>query len=421
MSYKKRLVEERIKHSLDIIGAIYIRGAKACGKTETALRYAKSSINLQHDGRNKLLAHVAPEDVLEGASPRLIDEWQEVPTIWNDVKVAVDSRKSPGQFILTGSATLEDSVKLHSGAGRFIRLDMSTMTWRELGYSNGSVSLTDLLDGKPVKARQNSVELRRILERLVVGGWPALIGYSEGDAIDVNRAYVDLMLSDDISRISGVARDRDKAERVFASLARNIATPVEVSTIATDAISDTFVGSELTVSRQATYGYLDDFSRLMLLVNQPAWSGHIRSSASLRKTPKRHLVDTSLACASLSLSSERLYQDLNFAGFLFESLVFHDLSVYAGLNDARLSYYRDSAGKEVDIIVTRRDGAWAAFEVKLGDVDLGQASEKLIAFAENIDTVRTPAPSSLNIVTGTGVAYTREDGVNILPLSVLGV
>ena len=420
MEYIKRLMEKQLDEALNSSGGVFLRGVKACGKTETALRFAKSDVNLQQDPRNKLLASVSPQDILEGAVPRLIDEWQEVPSIWNNVKIEVDKRKTTGQFILTGSATLKNDNKLHTGAGRIITIDMSTLTWAELGFSNSSVSLSTLLDGSPIAPKQHKTELRDILQRLVIGGWPALIGKPERSALTVNRSYIDLLVSDDISRVSGIERNRQKAEKVLQSIARNIATTVDISTLASDTTSDTYVGSETTVSRQRTYEYLDDFSRLMILIDQPAWNVHIRSSASLRTTPKRHLIDPSLACAALGLSSESLFNDLNFSGFLFESLVFHDLSVYAKLHDASLSYYRDSSGAEVDIIVERRDGAWAAFEVKLGDIDLDIAANKLSAFASNIDEKKSKKPSSLNIITGTGIAYTRPDGVNILPLSVLG-
>lgn len=416
-SYIKRLVEGRLEVALASSGAVFLKGVKACGKTETALRFANSEINLQASPRNRQLAEISPQDVLEGATPRLIDEWQEVPSIWNNVKIETDRRKATEQFILTGSATLDSNDKLHSGAGRIITIDMSTLSWAELGYSNSSVSLSSLLGGESIRPRQNQTQLRSILQRLVIGGWPGLIGKSERGAIAMNRSYIDLLLSDDISRVSGVNRNKQRAESILQSLARNIATTVDVSTIASDTERH---DSSPAVSRQTTHEYLNDLSQLMILVNQPAWNVHIRSSASLRTTPKRHLMDPSLACAALGLSSESLLNDLNFSGFLFESQVFHDLSIYAAENDARLAYYRDSSGSEVDIIAEKRDGSWAAFEVKLGDIGLDEAARKLLAFSDNIDKTRSAPPSSLNIITGTGLAYTRPDGVNVLPLSVIG-
>lgn len=410
MKYCKRLIEKTLTDSLNTSGTVFIRGVKASGKTETALRYAKSSINLQENERIRTLATISPQDILIGATPRLIDEWQEVPSIWNNVKIETDKRKDKNQFILTGSSTLKNKDKIHTGAGRIITLDMSTLTWEELGYSNSSVGLSNLLNGALIKPKQNEVKLKTICKRLVIGGWPSLIGKDERQASILNRSYVDLLLSDDISRVSGVQRNRNKATRVMQSLARNIATCVDISTVSSDA----------DISRPATYEYLEDLRRIMILIDQPSWNVHIRSAASLRTTPKRHIVDTSLSCAILGLSSSSLFQDLNYTGFLFESLVFHDLTVYAQQNDAHLSYYRDSSGNEIDIIAEKRDGSWAAFEVKLGDHNLDQAASKLSSFTRNIDTKKSKSPSSLNIITGTGLAYTREDGINVLPISVLG-
>lgn len=418
MSYKPRIAESSIETALEVSGAVFIRGVKASGKTETAKRFTKSGVNLQSNPEIRMLAEISPETILAGDTPRLIDEWQEVASIWNNVKIEVDDRKSTGQFILTGSSTLDDSGKFHSGAGRIITINLSTLTWSELGHSNASVSLGSLLLGEAVSPIQKKTSLKSILERLVIGGWPALINKDESDAVIVNRSYVDLLLSDDISRVSGIKRDKKKAESVVRSIARNIATAVEISTITSDSENN---NSATKVSRQATYDYLGDLTKLMIVVDQPAWNVHIRSSALLRTTPKRHLADPSLACAVLGLSSQSLLQDLRYSGFLFESQVFHNLSVYAAENDAKVLYYRDSLGNEVDMIVEKRDGSWAAFEVKLGHVNLDDAANKLLSFAQNIDKTKSKAPGSLNIITGTGLAYTRPDGVNILPLSVLGV
>ncbi len=419
MLYTRRLIEKQLDKALDASGSVFIKGVKACGKTETALRFAKSEINLQKDPRNRFLAEVSPDDILQGDTPRLIDEWQEVPSIWNQIKIETDNRKAKGQFILTGSATLKNINKLHSGAGRIITIAMSTLSWVELGYSNSSASLKSLLTSNRVHPKQNKTELKAILERMVIGGWPTLIGQTEETATITNSSYIDLLLSDDISHVAGIKRNKSKAEKILKSLSRNIASPVEISTIASDIIPS-IVESKTTISRQTASGYLDDLKRLMILVEQPAWNVHIRSTANLRTTPKKHLVDTSLVCASLGLSSKSLLNDLNFSGLLFESLVFHDMTIYASINDAKVSYYRDSFGREVDMIVEKRDGSWSAFEVKLGDVEIDLAAEKLLSFVKNIHTQKSKSPSSLNIITGTGLAYTRSDGINVLPLSVLG-
>ena len=420
MSYVKRFIDKKIKNSLLAASVVVIRGPKACGKTETALQFAKSEVNLLYDINARYLAQVAPSSVLEGDIPRLIDEWQETANIWNSVKIESDKRKSAGQFILTGSSTVDKSINLHSEAGRFIVYDMSTMTWEELGFSNSTVSLAGLLKNSKITPKQNDTELKDILQRLAIGGWPILMGKTERQALDINRSYVDLLLSDDISRVSGVDRDRKRAMQLFMSLARNIATPVEISTLASDGDSDTLGDVDTALSRQTVYQYLNDMKRLMVVVEQPAWRPHIRSAASLRTTPKRHIADPSLAVAALGLSSDALLTDLKFTGLLFESQVFHDIRAYAMANDAEVSYYRDSYDNEVDIIVENRVGEWAAFEVKLGDVDLDDAAEKLINFANNIDIDKTRKPSSLNIIVGTGYTYTRPDGVNVVSLSTLG-
>lgn len=420
MKYVKRIIDENIENGLQAVGAVVIRGPKACGKTETALQFAKSDVNLLYNPAAKQLAQISPDDILDGEVPRLIDEWQEVPGIWNNVKGIVDERKVPGQFILTGSATVDRSINLHSGAGRFIVHEMSTMTWAELGFSNSSVSVGELLVRNDIQPIQNKKSLKSILDRIVVGGWPILLGRNERQAAEINRSYIDLLLGDDISRVSGIDRDRQRAAQLFTSLSRNIATAVEITTLASDSSPDLAYTADTTLSRQTVYDYLDDLKKLMIVVEQPAWKPHIRSSAALRNAPKRHLVDPSLAVAALGLSSEALMKDLNFTGFLFESQAFHDISVYARANDAEVAYYRDSYGNEVDIIVEDRAGNWAAFEVKLGDDDLDSAAQTLLQFADNVDTSKTKRQGSLNIVTGVGYAYQRPDGVNVLPLSVLG-
>ncbi|MDR0854626.1 MAG: DUF4143 domain-containing protein [Clostridiales Family XIII bacterium] len=420
MKYFKRLAEEQIGLALKAAGAVYIRGPKACGKTETALKFAKSEINLQEDGRARFLASVEPAEVLLGEAPRLIDEWQEVATIWNNVKTEVDRRKKKGQFILAGSSVLADTANLHSGAGRFLIIDMNTMTLSELGLSNEKVRLQKLLEGGEINATSGNLTLRKLAKQIVVGGWPENIGLDEKYATEMNKSYIDLLTSDDISRVASVKRDPAKAIKVLKSLAKNVATPVEIRTLAEDVDLNLIKEGELMVSRQTASSYLDDFRKVMILREQPAFNIHIRSSAELRKTPKRHLVDPSLAAAVLRLSSDVLFKDLNYFGFLFESLVFHDMSVYASLNDASVSHYRDSYGNEVDIIVEKGNGDFAAFEVKLGDKNLDEPARKLLDFAENVAMDKHKTLISLNIVTGIGNAYTRADGVNVLPLTTLG-
>ncbi len=354
--------------------------------------------------------------LLAGQTPRLIDEWQEQPEIWNYVRHEVDERKEKGQFILTGSANPSDNVKLHSGAGRFTVLQMETMSWQELGYSTGTVKLSDLLQGAPVNYFEPAVSLDFIIDKLCRGGWPALIGESTKNALIMNRSYIDLLCEVDMSRVSDMKRSPLKVRSLLRSISRNIATLVDNKTLE----KDVYINDKNEISRNTITGYLDALSILMILYEQPAFNLHIRSSASLRKSPKRHLCDPSLAVAALGLDEESLIKDINYTGFLFESLAIHELRVYARANDATLFHYGDSYGNEVDAVVQKRNGDYAAFEIKLGVGFIDEAAENLKKFANNIDTSKINNPQSLNIITGTGMSYRRPDGINVISLAALG-
>jgi predicted AAA+ superfamily ATPase len=357
-----------------------------------------------------------PKRLLVGETPRLIDEWQEQPKLWNYIRHEIDNRKKKGQFILTGSANPTEDVKLHSGAGRFTTLAMRTMSWQEMGYSSGEIHLSDLLKGIQPQLVDEGIDLERIIERIMKGGWPALLESTVDEALLLNRAYVDLLAEVDISRVSNVKRDPSKVRALLKSLARNTATLVENTTLAADIKERE--NSEL--SRPTIIDYLDALGRLMITDDQPAFNPHIRSSASLRKSAKRHFCDVSLAVAALGLNKDALLKNLKYSGFLFESLVTHDLKVYAAANDAEVFHYRDSSGLEVDAIVQQYGGSWAAFEIKLGVGMIEEAATNLIKFAKNLDSDRTQKPSSLNIIVGTGMSFTRTDGINVISLASLG-
>ncbi len=328
----------------------------------------------------------------------------------------MDERGKKSQFILTGSANPADDARLHSGAGRFTTLDMRTMSWQELGFSTGTASLGCLLAGEGLKIADETVALASIAERLVIGGFPGLLGSSETQALDVNRAYVELLAEVDISRVSGKKRDPQKVGALLRSLARNTATLVEVTTLAAD-IGET---EKVDVSRPTVTDYLAALDRLMITENQPAWDTHVRSSASLRKAPKRHFVDPCLAVAALGADSAALLGDLKFTGFLFESLAIHDLRVYAQANDARVFHYRDSSPLEVDAIVQKRNGDWCAFEIKLGTGQFEEAALNLQKLVSVLDTGKVKPPRSLNIITGTGISHQRSDGIHVLSIASLG-
>lgn len=414
--YSSRIIEEEIARKLNASGAMLIKGPKSCGKTETAKQFAKSVLEVDRDTRVAATMAANPNLLLAGSTPRLIDEWQEQPELWNYVRHEVDDRKAKGQFILTGSANPNEDVKLHSGAGRFTIVQMETMTWQEMGFSNGLFSLKDLLQGTIIDDFKDSISLDFIIERLIIGGFPTMLGADTLSAADSNNAYIDLLAEVDMSRVSKIKRDPIKVRALLRSLSRNVATLVENSTLE----KDIQLSGKNEISRNTITDYLDALSRLMILYEQPAFNPHIRSAASLRKSPKRHLCDTSLCVAALGLDKNTLLYDLNYTGFLFESLATHELKVYANANDATVFHYRDSYNLEIDAIVQKRNGNYAAFEIKLGAGYIEEAAENLKKFEKQIDTTKMDLPQSLNIITGTGMSYRRPDGINVISLAALG-
>ncbi|MHB1105275.1 MAG: ATP-binding protein [Lutibacter sp.] len=416
MSYIKRIAEEDLLEKLAASGAVLIKGPKSCGKTETAKQYSKSFLEMDRDKQVPVIMATNPQLLLVGNTPRLIDEWQEQPEIWNYIRHEVDDRKAKGQFILTGSANPADDVKLHSGAGRFTVVQMDTMSWQELGYSTGIVKISDLLQGSFPDFYDAGISLDDIIDKMLIGGWPALLNENTKNALKMNSGYVDLLCEVDMSRASGVKRDPLKVRSLLRSLARNTATLVDNKTLEQDVKTT----DRNDLSRNTITEYLDALSRLMILYEQPAFNPHIRSSASLRKSPKRHLCDTSLAVAALGLNKESLLKDIKYTGFLFESLATHELNVYAKANDAIVFHYNDSYGMEVDAIVQKRNGDYAAFEIKLGVGYIEEAAINLKKFAGNIDSTKMDVPKSLNIITGTGMSHRRPDGINVISLASLG-
>ena len=416
MKYIRRLIEDELVEKLAASGALLIKGPKSSGKTATAKQYAKSVLEMDRDPQVPVMMGTNPKLLLTGNTPRLIDEWQEQPEIWNYVRHEVDDRKLKGQFILTGSANPADNAKLHSGAGRFTVMQMDTMSWQELGYSTGTLKLSELLTGKANPNFETAISLELIIERMCIGGWPTLIGETEKNALNMNRSYVDLLCEVDMNRVSGVKRDPQKVRSLLRSLARNVATLVDNQTLEKDVKTN----ERNELSRNTLSDYLDALSRLMILYEQPAFNPHIRSSASLRKSPKRHLCDTSLAVAALGLTKESLIKDIKYTGFLFESLAIHELNVYAKANDAQVFHYSDSYGYEVDAIVQKRNGDYAAFEIKLGVGFIEEAAENLKKFRANIDVSKMDLPKTLNIITGTGMSYLRPDGIQVISLASLG-
>jgi len=417
MEYKKRISDAELQRKLDASGAVLIRGAKACGKTESAKQLAKSVIHVDRDEQIQMLFDTAPNRILMGDTPRLIDEWQVIPKLWDYVRHEVDDRQKNAQFILTGSANPAEDAKMHSGSGRFTIVDMRTMSWQELGLSNGAVSLVNLLEGKALEVQDERTEIELIVDQIIKGGFPTGLNSTVDQAMDLNRAYVELLAEVDMSRVSQTRRDPLKIRSLLRSLSRNTSTMVDNVVLEKDIRERENHG----LSRPTIYDYLYTLNRLMILEDQPAWNTHIRSSHALRTSSKRHFTDVSLAVAALGANQQTLLDDLNYTGFLFESMVVHDLRVYAQANDAKVYHYRDSSGLEVDSIVQKYNGEWCAFEIKLGTSQIEDAAKNLLQFANQVNSEKRPTPKSLNIITGTGISYTRKDGVNVISLASLGV
>ena len=416
LSYIKRISDEELKRKLTASGALLIRGMKACGKTQSAKQLVTSMISFDRDEQVPLLMETAPERLLLGDTPRLIDEWQEYPKIWNFVRHEVDKRNKTAQFILTGSSNPEERVKMHSGAGRFTVLDMRTMSWQEMGHSTGEISLGKLLNGINQQTIDTPTDLEFIVERVIKGGFPGLLNKTLAQAMEINRAYVDLLAEVDMSRVSDVKRNPEKVHSLLRALARNVSTTVDITVLE----KDVKLNENTDISRPTIYDYLEALNRLMLIEDQPAWNTHLRSSASLRKSAKRHFSDVALAVAALGIGKEALINDLKLTGFLFESLVVHDLRVYAQANDAKVYHYYDSTGLEVDAIVQKYSGEYCAFEIKLGIGQIDDAANKLLKFASILEDSSSTKLQSLNVITGTGISYVRNDGVNVIALSSLG-
>lgn len=355
-----------------------------------------------------------PSLLLEGETPRLLDEWQAQPALWNHVRRAVDDRREVGQFILTGSATPDDDAHRHSGAGRFARVRMRPMSLFETGHSSGAVRLTALFGGDAVRVSQEDMTLDATIERVVVGGWPGLLGASATDAMQASRDYSTTIREVDVGRVAGGRRDPERVGRLLASLARNTATEASIATLARDADED---GEPL--ARGTVDEYLDILRRLMLVEDQPAWTTHLRSSAALRKTAKRHLADPSLAAAAMGATPARLRTDLEALGPLVESLAIRDLRVYASAHRGTVYHYRDSYGLEVDAILTLPDGRWGALEIKLGAGRIESAARNLLTFRERVDTHRVGDPAFLCVVTTSGLGYLRPDGIGVVPIHAL--
>jgi predicted AAA+ superfamily ATPase len=414
--YRPRIADRELDRRLETSGAVLIEGPKACGKTATARRRAASEVLLDVDIGARAAVEVDPGLVLDGDPPRLIDEWQLEPALWNHVRRAVDERGEPGQFILAGSAVPADDESRHSGAGRFGRLRMRPMSLFESGLSDGSISFARLLAGEAAGAPARDIGLAEVTEAIVRGGWPALQEVSIDAAAIGVADYLEEVARTDIDQVDGVARDPTRVRRLIASLARNVATYVSMVTLG----ADTAGGEEVPVKPHTVAEYLSALERLFVVESQPPWQPHLRSRSRLRSTPKRHFVDPSLAAAALGADPVALLRDLNLLGFLFESLVVRDLRIYAQPERGEVRQFRDNKGLEVDAIVECPD-RWGAFEVKLGgEGPIEEAAAGLLKFASEIDSAKSGEPAVLAVIVSRGYGYVRADGVQVIPITSLG-
>ena len=417
--YIPRIIDAAVERYLATMGAVCIEGPKWCGKTWTSSYHSNSEFlvgNPDNNFQNRALAEMSPALVLEGETPRLIDEWQEVPPLWDAVRYTVDQRGTKGQFILTGSATPKRKGVLHSGAGRIGKLRMRPMSLYESGDSSGKVSLQELCEGKLTPAITGEVDLRTLARLTVRGGWPGNLDINDADISLLPSEYLDAVIDDDVNRVDETRRDSRKVRLLLRSLARNESTTATNRTLKNDIkeIDD----EDIDVETVATY--LDIFNRLFLTDNQPPYAAKLRSSVRVKQAEKRHFCDPSLACALLKVTPERLIGDLETFGFLFEALCERDLKIYAESFGAALCHYQDYAGNEIDAVIELPDGNWCGIEIKLGANKIEEAAENLIHIRDEIVKDGGKAPSALIVLCGlSNAAYQRPDGVYVVPLTAL--
>lgn len=415
MPYLPRLIDSEIRLGLESAGVVVIEGPKACGKTESALQVAKSVVRLDIDPAARAAAQVDPSLVLDGSTPRLIDEWQVEPGLWNHARHLVDRRQLRGQFILTGSAVPDDDIARHTGAGRFTFVRMRPMSLAEGGWGTAEVSITDLMRGDMAGAGGAEWSVPELAEYLVRGGWPAQRDATVSAASRAARDYLRQVCEVDVARLAEHRRDPLKVGRLVSSLARNTSTEASLATLARDT-----GGPDAHLARDTVSSYLEALTRVMVIEDQPAWAPHLRSTTPMRQAPKRHFVDPSLATAALGATPARVAGDLEFLGLLFESLVVRDLRILTQPLGGTVYHYRDKNGLEVDAVVQLDDGRWGAFEVKLGGerhIEAGAASLRRLAAL--VDPARCGPPSILGVVTMSGYGYRRSDGIAVIPVRSL--
>jgi len=417
-AYYPRIVDGLLDEYLEAFGAVQIRGPKWCGKTTSAEQKAKSVLKMQDPDRGaeyRRLADFLPSRLLEGETPRLIDEWQTAPVLWDAVRTAVDERGEAGQFILTGSTVVDDGATMHTGTGRIATLSMYPMSLFESKESNGSVSLKALFAGAATFEEVRSPMTVSALARAVCrGGWPASLEKSPAAALPIARSYVDSICESDASRVDGVSRRPQRVRALLRSYARNLSTLATNTTILSDVKANDEEMTEPTL-----YSYLAALRRLYVIDDVPAWSPSIRSARTMRATSKKEFVDPSIATAALGLSPDALLSDPATFGFVFECLCIRDLRVLSTAVGGSVSYYHDRSGLECDAVLHRADGAFALIEMKLGGREIEEGAAHLLRLASLLQESGRKAPAFLMVLTGGEYGYRRPDGVLVVPVGCL--
>ena len=416
-AYLPRIADKLLKNALESAGAVLIEGPKWCGKTRTAEEIAASILYMQDPDKSEsylLAADTKPSLLLQGSTPRLLDEWQTAPVLWDAVRFAVDQRGENGQFIMTGSAVPVNNAVKHSGTGRISRILMRPMSLFESGESGGGVSLRSLFDGAGTIESFSTISIEKLAFCLARGGWPASAGREENAILRRVYDYVDAIVNNDISRVDDVEKNPARVLALMRSLARNISTTAAITTIRDDIGAD-----EKSLTEKSVSSYMNALRRLFVIEDLPAWGPALRSKTVIRTSPKRHFVDPSIAVAVLRASPDSLLKDFKTFGLLFESLCVRDLRIYAQILDGEVFHYYDKSGLEADAVICLKDGRWAAVEIKMGAKEIEKAAKNLLALKERIDAGKMHEPSFLLVVTAGEPAYRRDDGVFVVPIGCL--
>lgn len=418
--YKKRIVDNIIETKLKEKGAVLIEGPKWCGKTTTSSRFAKSTIVMtdpKSEKENLLLAEVNPELLLEGNTPRLIDEWQVAPKLWDAIRFVVDKRNNEGQFLLTGSSTPVNRDDIdHSGAGRFAWVTMRTMSLYESGDSTGEVSLSDVFKGKNINGT-NKLTLNDITYLICRGGWPKSVSMEPEIALEQPFDYIDAIVKTDASKVDGIVKNEERLRKFLRAYSRNVSTQVTLTSLKEDMkVNDVDSLNEDTISL-----YINAFKKLFVIEEMEAWNPNLRSKTAIRTSDTRYFVDPSIASSSLGLGPTDLIKNLNTCGLFFENLVVRDLRVYAESLKGNVYHYRDASNLECDAVIHLRNGEYGLVEIKLGgDKLIEEGVKNLLDLANKIDTDKMNKPSFLMIITATSnYAYRRPDGVYVVPIGCL--